>query len=150
MNTENIPSRIRTAFLSLHAERHGSKVDFQPMGTRGKVCGWLPGSVLRRWLALFLPSPHSCLWRAEGTAGTATVSLEYKLHDCQVWAMPGSLRTTEPVQQPWLPMFTQRKRFLFCLNQTCSLQNLIQLTQAALLAQPWSQLPPAPNTLSVV
>ena len=106
MNTENTPSRIRTAFLRLHAERHGCKADFQPLGTRRKVCWWLPGSVLRRWLALFLPSPHSCCWRAEGTAGAAAVTLEYKLHDRQVWAMPGSLRTTEPEQQPWLPMFT--------------------------------------------
>lgn len=66
MNTENMPIRTRTAFLSLHEERHGCKVDFQPMGTRGKVCGWLPGSVLRRWLAFFLPSPHSCLLESRG------------------------------------------------------------------------------------
>ena len=106
MNTENTPIRTRTALLSLHAERHGCKADLQPMGTRGKACGWLPGSVLRRWLAFAFPLPSLACGRAEGTAGAAAVTLGHELHDRQAWALPGSPRTTEPVRPPRLPMFT--------------------------------------------
>lgn len=80
-------------------------------GESGSDVGSFHGVYLGRWLVLFLSSPHSCCWTADGTVRARAVKLKHKMDAIQVSGMQSnerswSLKTTEPPQQPELPTFT--------------------------------------------